>query len=338
MVNVYYFYTFYKKATEPKKHMNRDFDLILQQKPLFAMLFIIGTSMSFVIAYLLNTTYFALNSVFNGELILLLDSFSNQKWNSSKCSIRMFALMVIVHKCIFFLTIIELTIEIMSNETFLEFLNFYFVFFTLNTNANISFILTHFTQYGTLETLNENYYKLITDDISLDKFELELRRLAHVNRRINGILSFPLMCSTIAYTLEMTINLSCMWFGQKIKTSLLQFAIHSFAIAFLEQSIQCRMKQIETFLIDKKRIVPFKLFQTFNRKSKLGVMDDISSINYSDVEMIENAEIRKREIIALHSNKFRLHIFQICYFDWKFILHIFLFALNIAFMVTQTSI
>ncbi|KAI2808101.1 hypothetical protein BLOT_006043 [Blomia tropicalis] len=236
-------------ATEPKKHMNRDFDLILQQKPLFAMLFIIGTSMSFVIAYLLNTTYFALNSVFNGELILLLDSFSNQKWNSSKCSI-------------------QLTIEIMSNETFLEFLNFYFVFFTLNTNANISFILTHFTQYGTLETLNENYYKLITDDISLDKFELELRRLAHIKNEL-----YLLNC-----------------------------------------------------------------FKRFNRKSQLGVMDDISSINYSDVEMIENAEIRKREIIALHSNKFRLHIFQICYFDWKFILHIFLFALNIAFMVTQTSI
>ena len=134
---------------------------ILEEKPLFAMIFTLGMNYVYPISFATNLSYFIYINLNSDKLFKLLDTFPIEcfKCSSSSQSLLYF---IILHQTIFFITFAPVFAVILPKVSWYNLALMYIAMHTVKTNCNIPYILIHYYQYSTCQSLEKIVINLKT--------------------------------------------------------------------------------------------------------------------------------------------------------------------------------
>lgn len=340
-------------------------DKVLEEKPLYSIIFNLSKRGDYKIVHLLNCFYFLVinyqskkthfsnNITPPTSLIDCLHCFTISSFTSKKSvqkpnwvpSIKAFIAVVLLHQVLFFLTLLPVVIALVKAKLWFDMIVSYLLTFTINVTNNMSYILVYYYKYATIRLLDGLLHQLQKPDgnmsfsqsteVILKQVEHELGRLAGLNHTLNQKLSLPLIISMLPLIFELLVFLSSLLFQQLSwgNVFLLQFPMHLVILCTIESVISNQLTVLSALLrVNIDKTMKLKSIFNFQLERKYLILE-----REEKRRKLLNAQKFQLLLVSVYRRYFELRIFNLFIINWSFAFELVLFMLEFVFLVTQTT-
>ena len=335
---------------------------LFAEKPLFRILMIVVMRHIFPLCYLIVMTYFFLVNFFYNRrrrlLVVLLDALSSLAPPLNRQRFELFLGGVLFHIAVYSFTIYPMVKMVVPNlKVSVKVVVLFFLFFTLNVNSNISFILTNYYKFAIKIALNQIMadFQASTNKTdlsgSLRRLVASLSRLSVINRQLNNVLSLPLLFNMLPYIAQIVATFSTVGVQNDHLPNasyLVQFGIPIAFICHNERCIQRQLTTLDRLVAESWRndddAAALCLAQQqknsqrfFSQKFTISKRTPLAVYKGNGNSDRRRLSLQCLELVDVYRNYYKLKVFNLCTISWTFFVYVILFVVNYAVLITQTT-